>query len=256
MYIPHGGGPLPLMGDPGHHEMVSFLKNLATTVDEPTAVLVISAHWEESIVSITSAHAPSLLYDYYGFPDEAYEIKYPAKGSPELAGCIYELLQADDIDANLDSERGFDHGMFVPLKIMYPKANIPCVQVSLTNTLDPVTHIRIGRALSKLRKENVLILGSGLSFHNLGAFRQGDAKDVGNEVFEEWLKETCAGGGLSTSERIHRLIQWSDAPFARYCHPREEHLLPLHVCYGAAETVAETVFSGTVINKKASGFLW
>ncbi len=122
LYIPHGAGPLPLLGDKGHQTMVSFLKNIAPTLGKPSAIVVISAHWEEDMVTITSAETPPLLYDYYGFPDAAYEIQYPAPGAPMLAEKIYHLLQQSGFEARLDSRRGFDHGVFVPLKIMFPDA--------------------------------------------------------------------------------------------------------------------------------------
>lgn len=258
LFIPHGGGPLPLLGDQGHLEMVSFLREIASTVPAPSAILVVSAHWEEAQVSITSSAAPGLIYDYYGFPDEAYDIEYPARGHPALAHRMFELLHKCGIKARLDSQRGFDHGVFVPLKIMYPDAHIPCVQISLVNSLDPKFHIQIGQALSVLRQENVLILGSGFSFHNLRAFlpQESNTPDVGNEAFERWLIDTCTNASLSSSERTKRLTHWSAVPSARYCHPREEHLLPLHVCYGVSGSAAKLVFDGTVIQKKASAYLW
>ena len=259
LFIPHGGGPLPLLGDQSHQEMVSFLKQIASAMPEPSAILLISAHWEAAQVTLTSAAAPGLIYDYYGFPQAAYEIDYPAKGHPALAHKMHALLQNSGIDAQLDNQRGFDHGVFVPLKIMYPKAHIPCVQMSLVNSLDPEVHLQIGQALSALRQENILILGSGFSFHNLKAFMSQNSKtpDVENEAFEQWLIDSCTNSSLSSSERTQRLVHWSDAPSARYCHPREEHLLPLHVCSGVAGgSVAQLVFEGDVIHKKASAFLW
>jgi len=257
LYIPHGGGPLPLLGDKNHQEMVSFLKELAPALGKPSAILVISAHWEEGQASITSGITPPLIYDYYGFPDEAYRIQYPAPGAPRLADKIYTLLQKNGFAARLDSKRGFDHGLFVPLKIMFPDAAVPCVQLSLLNTLDPASHIAIGKALSNLRQENVLIVGSGFSFHNLGAFFPiTDSGDAKNEAFEAWLIDTCTNKNFSTEERERRLINWSHAPFARYCHPREEHLLPLHVCMGISTSPAKLVFEGRIIGKKASAFLW
>lgn len=258
LFIPHGGGPLPLLGDKAHQEMVSFLHEIPATLSKPSAIVVISAHWEEQVVTITSGNKPTLFYDYSGFPDEAYNIKYPANGNPTLANKVYNMLQNAGIKANLDEQRGFDHGMFVPLKIMYPDAQIPCIQISLVKGLDPKTHIQIGKALTELRKENILILGSGFSFHNLRAFapQNGHATDDKNIAFEQWLIQTCTDNALTADEREQQLIQWSDAPFARYCHPREEHLMPLHVCYGLASTPAKLVFDGTVIGKKTSGYLW
>ena len=262
LFIPHGGGPLPLLGDlfgsEPHQEMISFLQKIPFTIPKPSAIVVISAHWEEEVVTITSDATPPLYYDYYGFPEEAYKIKYPAVGNPLLAKKVYTMLQNAGIKANLDDLRGFDHGMFVPLKIMYPEAKIPCIQISLVKGLDPKTHIQIGKALSKLREENVLILGSGFSFHNLRAFRSYDSNHVDdkNIAFEKWLIKTCTDDALTLDEREKQLTQWSDAPFARYCHPREEHLMPLLVCYGLALSSAKLVFEGNVSGKKASGYLW
>lgn len=257
LFIPHGGGPLPLLGDLNHQTLVGFLKEITPDLGFPSSILIISAHWEEEIATITSGKNPPLIYDYYGFPDQAYAIEYPVVGNPELAEKIYDFLQADSIEAKLDDERGFDHGVFVPLKIMYPEANIPCMQLSLLNSLSSESHIKIGRALSKLRRENVLIIGSGFSFHNMKALMSGSSnEDHKNEQFEEWLIETCTNPGLSASERETRLIDWINAPFARYCHPREEHLLPLHICMGMCESAAKLAFEGFVAGKKTSAFMW
>ena len=257
VFIPHGGGPLPLLGDKGHQELVAFLKKITSTLGKPSAILVISAHWEEQQASITSGTAPKLIYDYAGFPAESYEIKYPAPGNPQLAKRIYDLLQNSGIEAKLDNDRGFDHGLYVPLKIMFPDADIPCIQLSLLKSLDAREHIRIGKALAELRNENLLVIGSGFSFHNMRAFFQSKGSiDDKNENFERWLIDTCTNNELSEEQREQQLTQWTEAPFARYCHPREEHLLPLHVCYGMCRSTAKLVFDGKVIGKKASAFLW
>jgi len=258
LYISHGGGPLPLLGDEGHREMVDFLRSAATILPNPSAIVVISAHWEEGRPTITGGANPSLIYDYYGFPKESYEIQYPAPGKPALARRIYDLLTDDNIKAALDKQRGFDHGVFVPLKIMYPDADIPCVQVSLVKGLSPDVHIRIGKALAGLTDDNLLVIGSGFSFHNLRAFFSPSTSKVQsmNEAFEQWLIETCSSQALSEDERERRLVNWTSAPAARFCHPREEHLLPLHVCYGLAKSPAKQVFRFEVMGKKASAYLW
>jgi len=258
LYIPHGGGPLPLFNDPGHKNMIKFLKEITPELGSPDSVLLISAHWEERVPTVTGAKYPELIYDYYGFPEETYQINYPAPGNPELAEKIFKLMNTQQIDANISPERGFDHGMFVPLKIMYPDANIPCVQLSLVRGLDSETHIKLGKVLSQLKNENILILGSGFSFHNLRALIMGDMrrKDIQNEEFEEWLTHTCISPDISEEQRASNLINWQSAPNARYCHPREEHLLPLHVCYGIANSEAELIFSDKILGKKASAFLW
>jgi aromatic ring-opening dioxygenase catalytic subunit (LigB family) len=258
IYLTHGGGPLPLLGDPQHQELVDFLSWIPTTLITPSAIVVISAHWEEAIPTITSGKKPALFYDYYGFPEESYAIAYPAPGAPELAGKIHRLFLDRGFAAGLDERRGFDHGVFVPLRIMYPKADIPCIQISLLESLQPQDHIQMGRALAALRRENLLIIGSGSSFHNLRAFREpplGISRQ-NNEAFEEWLKETMTDESLSENERERRLLHWDRALAARYCHPREEHLLPLHVCYGIAARPAAGTYTMELMGKTVSAYIW
>ncbi|MCD2453424.1 dioxygenase [Methylicorpusculum oleiharenae] len=257
LFIPHGGGPLPLLADLGHRQLIDFIQTLSSRIPTPEAICVISAHWEASVATITSGASPSLIYDYYDFPDKAYAIEYPVQGSPGLAQKLFAALQQNNIPARLDEQRGFDHGLFVPLKIMYPDAEIPCVQLSLLSSLDPAAHIDIGKALRRLRRENVLFFGSGFSFHNMRAFFTGNqGLNKQNVAFETWLVDTCTNQTFSFDERTSRLITWEQAPFARYCHPREEHLLPLLVCAGLSDDAAELVFDGEVLGKKTCGFIW
>jgi len=258
LYLPHGGGPLPLLGDKAHQEMIHWLEYVVTRFEKPSAIVVISAHWEADTATITSGGQPSLIYDYYGFPKEAYDIHYPAKGEPALAQRIFDLLKCGAIEAELSGERGFDHGLFVPLKIMYPDADIPCVQLSLIKTLNPLQHIRIGKALAELRRDNVLVIGSGLSFHNLKSFFSPSSEEGRemNESFEQWLIDTCSSSDLDEQERAFSLIHWENAPGARYCHPREEHLLPLHVCYGIAQSPTREIFTLELMGKRTSCYLW
>jgi aromatic ring-opening dioxygenase catalytic subunit (LigB family) len=258
IFISHGGGPMPLLGDKGHEEMVISLKKLAKTLPKPKAIIVISAHWEASVATITSATHPELIYDYYGFPKESYEIGYPCHGAPDLANDIFTALTGSGIESKLDATRGFDHGLFVPLTIMYPEADIPCVQLSLVNTLDPAHHIKMGQALNKVEHEGLLIIGSGFSFHNMNAFfAPNTAQSISqNEAFESWLVDTCSNTQLTEFQRKQRLINWGKAPSARYCHPREEHLLPLHVCYGLTETACNSAIELQIVNKKSSMYLW
>ncbi len=257
-FLSHGGGPLPLLGDSAHQQMVASLQSLSKDLPKPEAIIVFSAHWEESEVSIISSAKPSLYYDYYGFPEESYHIQYPVAGNPELAAKIQSLLAPKKIACHMEDNRGFDHGVFVPLKIMYPEADIPTVQVSLLNGLDPEEHIKLGRALRSLLSENILIIGSGFSFHNLKAFfgASDQQSRLLNESFDAWLTETCMGASLHEFERAERLMEWQNAPGALYCHPREEHLIPLHVCYGLAQKAAERRLSFDVMGKKASCFVW
>jgi len=257
VYFSHGGGPLPILGDPSHQAMVDFMTLLPSQLRKPDAILVISAHWEESAATLLGAQNPTMFYDYYGFPDQAYEITYPAPGSPELANRIAGILKKNNIASRIDPQRGFDHGLFIPLKLMYPAADIPCLQLSLIRGLNPTAHIALGQALRALKNENILVIGSGFSFHNLRAFDwQGmGAPDPANDLFQNWLIEVCTGP-IPQSEREGRLIEWEQAPSARYCHPREEHLLPLHVCLGMAEEPAKLVFDDQILGKRGIAFLW
>ncbi len=258
LFISHGGGPLPLLGDPNHQEMVSCLESIATTIPKPDALVIVSAHWEERTTTLTSGQNPSLIYDYYGFPAESYNIQYPCVGEPSLACEIHRMLDNSGIDAKLDQTRGFDHGVFVPLKIMYPEANIPCVQMSLVSTLNPAHHIKIGRALGDLSQQNVLVIGSGFSFHNLKAFFSPDTSESRqlNHSFEKWLMDVCSNREHTEEKRCQMLAEWSEVQGARYCHPREEHLLPLHVCYGVAQAPSSEQFNLTIMNKKSSMYIW
>lgn len=256
--IPHGGGPMPVLGEPSHASLIEFLTGAEGIVGRPSAIVLVSAHWECPQPTITSGAHPGLIYDYGGFPPETYELQYPAPGAPHLAERTAGLLRAGGFTPQLDDQRGFDHGMFIPLMLMVPDASIPVVQLSLMSSLDPAAHLAMGAALAELADDDVLILGSGFTFHNMGAFfaPEPPGGDTENEAFEAWLTETCTDPAIDTDERHRRLTAWADAPGARWCHPREEHLLPLHVCAGAGAGSATKVFDGTVLGKRASGYAW
>lgn len=258
LFLSHGGGPLPLLGDPGHREMVAFLDGLRPALGRPRAILVASAHWEASRPTLTGNPNPPLIYDYYGFPEASYHIRYPAPGDPALAARTAGLLQNLGFDAAIDPDRGFDHGLFVPLKLMFPEANIPCLQLSLLGNLDPGQHLALGEALAPLREQGVLVIGSGFSFHNMKAFFGPANADstAANNAFEDWLADSLGNPRLGHGERRQRLLDWAEAPGARHCHPREEHLLPLHVCLGAAGGVPGRQFTMEILGKRASAFLW
>jgi aromatic ring-opening dioxygenase catalytic subunit (LigB family) len=257
VYFSHGGGPLPILGDDSHKAMVEFMRQLPSQLKRPDAILVISAHWEEPIGTLLGAKNPTIYYDYFGFPDEAYNIKYPAPGSPDLANRIAGLLNQSNIPIRIDPQRGFDHGLFIPLKLMYPQANIPALQLSLLRGLDPSSHLALGTGLRGLMNENILLIGSGFSFHNMPAFswHGSNTFDPANDDFQNWLIDVCAGP-ISQSEREQHLTDWRKAPSARYCHPREEHLLPLHVCLGVAGRAAKVIFDDYILGKRALAFLW
>jgi len=257
VYFSHGGGPLPILGEPSHRAMIDFMKKLPAQLHRPEAILVISAHWEERAATLLGAAQPPMFYDYYGFPDEAYQITYPAPGNPALAQRIVEILQKNGLPAGIDPARGFDHGLFIPLKMMYPAADIPALQLSLLRGLSASAHLALGKALRELLNENILIIGSGFSYHNMNGFFGHDmnAADPANDAFQDWLIETVTGP-TGPAEREQRLLEWEKAPNARYCHPREEHLLPLHVCSALAAKPGKLIFDDRIFGKRAVAFLW
>ena len=274
-YISHGGGPLPLLeiqsqeGEKQSHyhtEMIETLITLRQEIAKPDLIIVISAHWEEAVVKVTAGEKPDLIYDYYGFPEQAYSLKYPAKGNAEFANNIVNGLNTRGITAKAERTRGFDHGMFIPLSIMYPAADIPCVQVSLVTgsnkRRDAQFHISLGKALKEIIDnigafEHVLILGSGSSFHNMHGFFDSSEEALHKATrFNNWLQTTMRSSAYSEVERKSRLVEWFTVPEAQYAHPKEEHLLPLHVCYGANNKAVDNAFSLTLLTKPASMFLW
>ncbi|OJF67310.1 dioxygenase [Alteromonas sp. V450] len=278
-YISHGGGPLPLLemltkgeaNSPQYHtEMIEALKTLSADLPRPDVIIVISAHWEETEVSVTNNPEPSLIYDYYGFPKEAYSLKYPAKGEVALATLLLKRLAEQGIAVREDRARGFDHGMFIPLSIMYPNAEVPCIQVSITSDLNSEKHVLLGEAIRKAVERglkpvnsdatdqvNILVLGSGSSFHNMqGFFDSTDDARRKATRFNNWLQTTMQTSAYCENERKARLVKWYSAPDARYAHPREEHLLPLHVCYGVNNRAADKALSLTLLTKPASMFVW
>ena len=233
-FVSHGGGPWPWMKDQtnGAYDALEASLNampqqVGTT---PKAVLVISGHWEERHFTIMSGANPPMIYDYSGFPAHTYRINYAAPGSPQTAERVRELIEDAGFPAPLDAKRGFDHGTFAPLAVIYPAADVPVLQLSLKHGYDPEDHLAIGRALAPLRDEGVLIVGSGLSYHNLRAF--GAIAKAPSAAFDHWLQETLVSS--SPSERVKRLLKWEAAPSARAAHPQEDHLLPLMVVVGAA----------------------
>ena len=178
IFLPHGGGPCFFMdwswGPADTWDATKrFLEGLAGTLPAPPkAIVVVSGHWEEPAFTASAAVAPQLIFDYSGFPEHTYRLTWPSPGDPELAGRLVELLKQAGLPAGLSANRGFDHGVFVPLKVAFPEAKIPVVSLSLAASLDPALHLAAGRALAPLRDEGVLLVGSGMSFHNLrGYFR-------------------------------------------------------------------------------------
>ncbi len=249
LFIPHGGGPWTIV-DMGMREMYAPLRSyLASMVDDlpqrPRAILCVSAHWEEEVPTVQSGPTPPMLYDYGGFPPEAYTYRWNAPGDPEAAALVRDHLDAAGFETASDPRRGFDHGTFVPLMVPFPEATMPTFQVSLLGSLDPERHLAMGRALAPLRKHGILIVGSGMSYHNMRGFGAAMRSESGrrqvaddSKAFDDWMVESALS---DPSARTRRLAEWAAAPAARACHPREEHLLPLMVAAGAAEEDPATV---------------
>jgi aromatic ring-opening dioxygenase catalytic subunit (LigB family) len=235
IFLPHGGGPCFFMDwtwGPADtwHATQRFLEGLAATLpDLPKAILVISGHWEEQAFTASAAAQPELIFDYSGFPAHTYQLTWPAPGSLELAQHAADLLQQAGLPSAVSPTRGFDHGVFVPLKVAFPEAQIPVVTLSLVSSLDPALHLAAGRALAPLRNEGVLIVGSGMSFHNLRAYLRPETIERAR-AFDAWLTHAVES---PAAERNDLLTHWREAPFAAFSHPREEHLIPLLVAAGA-----------------------
>lgn len=235
LFLPHGGGPCFFMdwtSGPADtwHATQHFLESIAGSLPvRPKALLVISGHWEEPALTVSAAAKPELIFDYSGFPEQTYRLTWPAPGDPELASRVGQLLRDAGLRTGPGVQRGFDHGVFVPLKVAFPEATIPVVTLSLASSLDPKIHLAAGRALAPLRDQNVLIIGSGMSFHNLRSYMRPETWERAR-AFDQWLTDAVES---SATERDARLSDWRNAPFAQYAHPREEHLIPLMVAAGA-----------------------
>lgn len=259
LFIPHGAGPCFFMDwNPAHawDKTAAFLRSIPGSLPAtPKAIVLVTAHWLAPQPTLTGAARPGMLFDYYGFPPHTYELSYPAPGAPALAERVRGLLAGAGIAATVDTQRGYDHGTFIPLKVAFPHADVPVLQVSLLGSLDAQAHIDYGRALAPLRDEGVLIIGSGMSYHNMRGYGDPRSTPVSAE-FDGWLTDTVA---LPAAERNARLAQWDTAsgPAGRLSHPprAEEHLLPLHVVAGAAgDSVGRKVFTDQVLATTLSAF--
>lgn len=253
LYLPHGGGPCFFMPDPQGTwtGMEHFLRSIAGTLPRrPRAILIVSGHWETKGFAFTGNPAPDLLFDYYGFPQHTYQLRYPAPGDPALAEQARDLLIGAGLKAGIDPARGFDHGVFVPMLVAFPDADIPVVEMSLDAGLDPALHLAAGRALAPLREDNVLILATGMSFHNMRGY--GDPRStVPSQAFDAWLTDAAT---QVVADREALLARWADAPAGRFSHPREEHLLPLMVAAGASGAVGEQIYGEVVMQTALSAF--
>ncbi|WP_404368918.1 DODA-type extradiol aromatic ring-opening family dioxygenase [Sphingomonas sp. MMS24-J45] len=257
LFIPHGGGPCFFMdpaggpSDPMWRRMQAYLAGLLASLPErPHAILLVSGHWETPELAINVSDGHPLTYDYYGFPPHTYQLDWPSHGSPELARRVGELLSAGGF-AHHDEARGWDHGVFIPMMVAVPEANIPLVQLSLRADLSPEAHIAIGRTLAPLRDEGVLIVGSGMSFHNLRV--RGPQATPQADVWDAAL--TAAVTDPDPHARATRVAAWETLPHARFAHPEAEHLLPLMVALGAGgEGPAVRDYSDHVLGWAVSGY--
>lgn len=257
LFIPHGAGPCFFMDwNPPHtwDGTAAFLRGVADSLPAPPrAILMVSAHWLSGDFRITAGEQPELVYDYYGFPQHTYDLTYPAPGDPTLADQVAALLAQAGLSHQLDKQRGFDHGMFIPLKLMFPAADIPVVQLSLRADLDPAAHLAVGETLTTVRDQGVLIIGSGMSFHNMSGY--GDPRyTTASITFDNWLTETVQA---APAQRHAALARWTEAPYARDCHPprAEEHLLPLMLAAGAAgQDAGDKIYSEQVLNTQLSAY--
>lgn len=256
LYIPHGGGPCFFMDPPPEQPhlwdgLAAYLRGIDAGIGvRPRAVLVISGHWEAQQPTVNIAERPKLLFDYYGFPEHTYRLKYPVPGAPELESRVRSLLEQAGFELGVETKRGLDHGVFVPFMLIYPGADVPIMQLSLQQSLDPAMHLALGRALAPLRDRGILIVGSGMSYHNLAAMFSGRGGDAAL-AFDAWLAEAVQ----DPAARDEKLIGWRNAPGGRESHPREEHLIPLMVAAGAADGDAGVrTFHESIAGKPISGF--
>ncbi|MET3760568.1 aromatic ring-opening dioxygenase catalytic subunit (LigB family) [Sphingomonas sp. UYEF23] len=257
LFIPHGGGPCFFMDpagglpDPMWRPMQAYLAGLIASLPErPRAILLVSGHWETPELAINTGDGHPLDYDYFGFPPHTYRLDWPSHGDPALAQRVSALL-ADAGIAHHGEERGWDHGVFIPMMVAVPGADIPLVQLSLRADLDPAGHIAIGRALAPLRDEGVLIVGSGMSFHNLRA----RGPQV-TPIAAAWaVALTAAVTDPDPVARAARVAAWDTLPNARFAHPEAEHLLPLMVALGAGgEDAAICDYRDVVMGWVVSGY--
>jgi len=230
LFLSHGAPTIALEDGPTRR----FLGTLGEHLDRPRAVLVVSAHWETDELRVMAASTPTTVHDFYGFPPALYALRYPAPGAPALAARIAGLLDAAGHRVHLDTARGYDHGAWIPLSLLYPAADIPTLQLSINPARSPAWHWRLGRCLRPLCEEGVLVIGSGSMTHNLADFRfhREDVEHAAEpyaEAFTAWFAQRLAARDLDA------LLAWHElAPEAPRAHPSDEHLLPFFVALGAA----------------------
>jgi aromatic ring-opening dioxygenase catalytic subunit (LigB family) len=256
LFIPHGGGPCFFVDPPAEYPqmwdgLAAYLRGIDGALGtRPKAVLVISGHWENPLPTFNVATKPGLLFDYYGFPEHTYRLKYPAAGAPELAERVRVMLSDAGFKSDVETKRGLDHGVFIPFLLIYPQADVPILQLSLQASLDAELHLALGRALAPLREQGVLIVGSGMSYHNLADMFSGRGGPAA-AAFDVWLGEAVQ----DPATRDALLAKWREAPGGAASHPREEHLIPLMVAAGAGSgDRGVRSFGESIGGKQISGF--
>ena len=262
LYIPHGAGPCFFMDwDPAdtwdRHRQ--FLESIPMLLPKrPDAIIVVSAHWEANCFAVQANPSPGLLFDYYGFPEETYQLQWPARGNRELATEVSQLLESARLPTALNTTRGYDHGVFVPMKVAFPFPDIPFIQLSLHNSLDPELHYRAGTALRVLREQNILLIGSGNTFHNIPVLLRGmktRTDSASGKDFDDWLTTTLST--QASEARKNALFRWADAPGAHYAQPRADHLAPLFVIAGSAgNAICHKIFEDTMLGAVESAFIF
>jgi aromatic ring-opening dioxygenase catalytic subunit (LigB family) len=261
LFVNHGGGPNPVLGEVNNLEIAESLREVDKVIDfeQTKAIILVTAHWEEDIISISSNDRHDLLFDYYNFPPESYHYKYEGKGDPELARKIHVQLSKSGLISTLDDKRGWDHGVFIPMMLIRPEADIPIVQLSILRNQNAKMHYDIGKVLYGFRKEGIAIIGSGLSYHNMARFRDTRTVNDGiieNKEFNDFLTEVCTGG----EDVRKKIVLWEDHPGAHGSHPKSQadHLMPLIVAAGAGGPGKGRKVFDSVFKKKflLSSFVW
>ncbi|QDS77668.1 hypothetical protein FKW77_003329 [Venturia effusa] len=263
----HGGGPMPLLNDPNHKDIINSLKNRVPKIlrlgtdKAPRAIVLVTAHWSERVPTISNAEKHKLYYDYGGFPRETYKLKYDAPGSPAVAKELFDVLQTAGLQPDTDGERGWDHGVFVPMLLVNPKADIPIIQLSVLNSEDPATHLKMGHALSSLRNTNIAIIGSGFSsFHNSRLMFSGVTDNPSfrkrNKAWNTAVKDAIEEEDVQ--KRGEKLAEWRTFPNAYEMHPRggAEHFLPLIVCAGAGGAGKAKSYTDGFLGLDIYSFYW
>lgn len=254
IFISHGAPDLVLQKS----EAANFLRNLPNILDTPKAIVIVSAHFEASGAKVVSDPNPETIYDFGGFDPSLYQMTYPAKGDPQLANRVFDHLKSAGIDSELVSNRGFDHGVWSPLSLVYPQADIPIVQVSIDPSRDAKYHYELGKALAPLRHEDILLIGSGHITHNLRAvfsvMQTGRVDAVMGEkvdAFTEWFHEQFEAGNKDA------ILDWrNSAPFPVENHPTDEHLMPIFFSYGASSNDEEATAQRIHSSKQFDSFVY